>query len=252
VADDLTARFAALAASSWPLDEAMLLVAAHAHPGLDLAAEQGRLDALAGDVAEPTFDGLCRHLFADLGFTGDRATYHDPRNSLLPDVIERRRGIPISLAVVVMEVGRRCGVPVEGIGLPGHFLARSVDEPRRYLDGFDGGRQLDEEGCRTVFARVAPGVPWDDAFLAPVPASAIVARVLANLANAYRRAGDRRGLCWVLGLRLLLPGATPQERRELGVLLGASGRFDEGAAILGASPEDRDQAAAARLRARLN
>ncbi len=255
MADDATARFAALAAtpaSSWPLDEALLLVAAHARPGLDLDLERGRLDALAEGVEESTFDGLRRHLFVDLGFTGDQATYHDPRNSLLPDVLDRRLGVPISLAVVAIEAGRRCGVRIEGIGLPGHFLARAADEPHRYLDGFDGGRELDEAGCRTVFARVVPDVPWDDVYLAPVPASAIVSRVLANLAGAYRRAGDRRALCWVLSLRLLLPDSTPQERRELGVLLGASGRFDEGANVLGASTEDRDQAAAARLRARLN
>jgi regulator of sirC expression with transglutaminase-like and TPR domain len=255
VADDLTARFVALAsqpAHDWPLDEAMLLVAAHAHPALDVAAEQERLDRLAAGVAEPTVDALRRHLFVDEGFAGDRATYHDPRNSLLPDVLDRRLGIPITLSVLMMEVGRRVGVGVDGIGLPGHFVARSRAAPDRYVDAFDGGRELDADGCRALVAALAPAVAWDDAFLVPVPAPAIVARVLANLAGAYRRAGDRRGLCWVLGLRLELPGATAQERRELGVLLGASGRFDEGATVLEVSHEDRDQAAAARLRARLN
>jgi regulator of sirC expression with transglutaminase-like and TPR domain len=255
VADDPTARFVALAsqpADHWPLDEAMLLVAAHAHPDLDVAAERQRLDRLAAGVEAPTIEALRRHLFVAEGFAGDRATYHDPRNSLLPDVLDRRLGIPISLAVLMMEVGRRCGVEVEGIGLPGHFVARSRDEPHRFVDAFDGGRELDGHGCRALVAALAPGVAWDDAFLAPVAAPAIVARVLANLAGAYRRAGDRRGLCWALGLRLELPGATAQERRELGVLLGASGRFDEGAAVLEVSGDDRDQAAAARLRARLN
>jgi hypothetical protein len=95
-------------------------------------------------------------------------------------------------------------------------------------------------------------VHWDDAFLAPVAPPTILTRVLANLAGAYRRAGDRRGLCWVLSLRLELPDATSQERRELGVLLGASGRFGEGAAVLETSADERDRAAAARLRARLN
>jgi regulator of sirC expression with transglutaminase-like and TPR domain len=254
VADDPTARFAALAASPahpWPLDEAMLLVAAHAHPGLDLPAERGRLDALAAGVPEPSLDALRHHLFVDQAFAGDRATYHDPRNSFLPDVLDRHLGIPITLAVLTMEVGRRCGVAVDGIGLPGHFVARSTTEPHRYVDAFAGGRELDEAGCRALVAQVVPGVAWTDAFLAPVPPQAIVVRVLANLAGAYRRAGDRHGLCWVLGLRLELPDATDQERRELGLLLGASGRFDEGAAVLEASPEDRDQAAA-RLRARLN
>lgn len=239
-------------AQDWPLDEAMLLLAAHAHPHLDVAEELQRLDRLAAGVTEPSLDALRGHLFVDEGFAGDRASYHDPRNSLLPDVLDRRLGIPITLAVLMMEVGRRCGVPVEGIGLPGHFVARSRKEPHRYVDAFDAGRELDAGGCRALVAAVAPDVVWHDAFLAPAPAPAIVTRVLANLAGAYRRAGDRRGLCWVLGLRLVLPGASAQERRELGVLLGASGRFDEGATVLEVSMEDRDRAAAARLRARLN
>jgi regulator of sirC expression with transglutaminase-like and TPR domain len=255
VADDPTARFVALAArptGSWPLDEALVLVAAHARPDIDVDGELGRLDALAAGVQDRSFDGLRRHLFVDLGFTGDRATYHDPRNSLLPDVLDRRLGIPISLTVMAMEVGRRCGVALEGIGMPGHFIARSGVEPHRYLDAFDRGRELDGPGCQALMAQLAPGLPWDDAYLAPTPPLAIVTRVLANLAGAYRRAGDRHALCWALRLRLELPGATVPERRELGVLLGASGRFAEGAAVLEASPEDRDQAAAARLRARLN
>jgi regulator of sirC expression with transglutaminase-like and TPR domain len=255
VADDPTARFTVLAAGpapAWPLDEALLLVAAHAVPHLDVAAQQARLDELAAGVPEPTFDGVRHHLFVDLGFTGDQATYHDPRNSFLPDVLDRRLGIPISLAVLMMEVGRRCGVGVDGIGLPGHFVARSSELPHRYVDAFDGGRELDEDGCRRLVAHVAPGVGWDDAFLVPASPREIVTRVLANLAGAYRRAGDRRALCWVLGLRLALPGATERERRELGLLLGASGRFDEGAAVLEQSPQDGDRAAAARLRARLN
>lgn len=253
--DDPTSRFAALAArpgESVPLAEALLLIAAHACPGLDLTAEHARLDALAAGVGPATFSALRTHLFDHLGFTGDPDTYYDARNSLLPDVLDRRRGIPITLAVVAIEVGRRCGVDLEGIGMPGHFLVRSASEPDRFLDGFDRGRELDASGCRELFDRVAPGVPWDDSYLHPTPAVAIVGRVLANLAGAYRRAGDRRALCWTLELRLALPEATEQERRELGVLLGASGRFDEGATVLETSTDDRDQEAAARLRARLN
>jgi regulator of sirC expression with transglutaminase-like and TPR domain len=249
VADDPTARFAALAARQdvpLPLDESLLLIAAHARPGLDLDRERARLDELAAGVGSPTFDALRAHLFDELGFTGDRTTYYDAANSLLPDVLDRRLGIPITLAALAMEVGRRAGVPLEGIGMPGHFLARSAAEPHRYLDAFDGGRELDEAGCRAVFDRVATGTPWDPGYLQRAATWSIVARVLGNLAGA------RRGLCWTLELRLLLPGASAQERRELGVLLGASGRFDEGAVVLEASTEDRDHEAAARLRARLN
>ncbi len=254
VVDDPTVRFAELVARrdrTLPLDEALLLIAAHADPAVDVAAEQARLDELAAGVAEPTIDGLHAHLFVVLGFSGDTSTYYDARNSLLPAVLDRRRGIPLSLAVVAMEVGRRCGVPLEGIGIPGHYLARPCGQRERYLDAFHG-RWLSEDGCRTLFEESAQGLAWNNRFLKADDPWSIVGRTLNNLAGAYRRAGDRRGLCWALELRLLLPDASVRDRRELGLLLGASGRFDAGAAVLEASDEDRDREAAARLRARLN
>jgi len=255
VADNTTARFAALASRQdqpLPVDEALLLIAAVTDPTVDIVVEQARLDALAAGVDDQTIEAVREHLFDELGFAGDRATYYDARNSLLPDVLDRRLGIPLSLAVVTMEVGRRCGVAIEGIGMPGHYLVRPAAEPDRYFDVFDGGRELDLAGCRTIFERVSAGMPWDDRYLRADQSWSIVVRTLANLASAHRRAGDRAGLCAALELRVLLPAATDQERRELGVLLGASGRFDEGAAVLEASGIDQDQEAAARLRARLN
>lgn len=253
--EDATARFEALVVDrgeSVPLDDAVLLIAAHARPQLDLAAQRARLDAIAVGVAVPTLDALRSHLIDDLGFGGDHVTYHDARNSLLPEVLDRRVGIPLTLAILAIEVGRRCGVPLEGVGMPGHFLVRAADEPDRYLDLFDGGVDLDAEGCRAIFHRLHAGQAWDDRFLDPVGPLPMVTRMLANLANAYRRSGDRRGLSWALDLRLRLPGATGQERRELALLLGAVGRYDAAAALLEDTGLDRDQQAAARLRARLN
>lgn len=255
MADDATARFAALAARQdqpLPVDEALLLIASATDPTVDVAAEQARLDELAAGVGEPTVEALCDHLFDTLGFAGDREDYYNARNSLLPAVLERRLGIPLSLAVVTMEVGRRCGVAVEGIGMPGHYLVRPVAEPERFLDVFDGGRSLDLAGCRAIFEVAAAGMPWDDRYLRPDASWAIAARTLANLAGAHRRSGDRAGLCTALELRMELPNAGEHERRELGLLLGASGRFDEGAAVLEASGVESDQETAARLRARLN
>jgi regulator of sirC expression with transglutaminase-like and TPR domain len=254
VADDPTDRFAALIArgDGLPLDLACLLIAAHERPDLDVDAELARIDELADGVVGTGASAVVRHLCEDLGFAGDRATYHDARNSMLPDVLDRRLGIPISLAIVAIEVGRRRGIPLLGVGMPGHFLVREDDGSDRFLDVFDGGRVLDADGCREVFARLHPRAPWDDAFLAPVGASAIVARVLANLANAHRRAGDKDGLVGALDLRLLVPGATSRDRRELAVLLGSMGRFRQGADVLEATGEAADTEAATRLRARLN
>ena len=251
---DAADRFAALVpdlGSSAHLDEVLLLVAAHLDPALDVEREVARLDDLAAGVAEPTFDSVRDHLYGDLGFAGDEVDYYDARNSLLPAVLDRRRGIPITLAVVVMEVGRRVGIAVEGVGMPGHFLARDPRRRERLLDPFTGS-WLDVAGCRAIFDRLAPGAAWDDAHLRAAPPRDIVLRVLANLAGAQRRAGDRDGLCRILDLRLRLPGASAGERRELGLLLGASGRFDEGADLLEAAGADPDREAAARLRARLN
>lgn len=251
---DPTDRFTALLArdGGFDLDEACLLVAAHACRDLDVDAELVRLDALAAGFTGEDLPALAHHLCDVLGFAGDRDDYHDPRNSLLNEVLDRRRGIPISLAILAMEVGRRRGIPVEGIGMPGHFLVRDAREPDVFVDLFDGGTALDRDDCHGVFARLHPRARWSDAFLQPVDATAVVTRVLNNLASSYRRTGERAALAWTLALRLALPGATARERRELAVLLGAIGRFAEGAEVLEAAGTDADRQAALRLRSRLN
>jgi len=143
------ARFADLVAlpdDEIPLDEAALLIAAQARPELDVGAELGRLDELAGGCGEATLDGLAQHLFTDLGFHGNTEHYQDPDNSYLDQVLERRVGIPIALSVVTMEVGRRLGVALDGVGMPGHFLVRHRADPATFLDPFDHGRRLDDQG----------------------------------------------------------------------------------------------------------
>jgi regulator of sirC expression with transglutaminase-like and TPR domain len=251
---DPTDRFTELVAQpeGFALDEACVLVAAHAHAELDVDAELARLDELAAGFPGGDVVALARHLCRDLGFAGDRTSYHDPRNSLLPDVLDRRLGIPISLAILAMEVGRRVDVPVAGIGMPGHFLVRDAGGGGPFVDLFAGGRELDREGCRSVFAQLHPRAQWSDAFLAPVGPHAVVTRVLTNLANAYRRSGERTDLAWSLALRLALPGPAARERRELAVLLGSLGRFAEGAEVLEGTGDEDDRVAAQRLRARLN
>ena len=124
-----TARFRELLSGgpdSFPLDEACLLISAHARPGLNTAHYLARLDALAGEILPPTFDGLLRELFGRCGFHGNQDAYYDPRNSFLDQVIERRVGIPITLSLVYIEVGQRCGLPLVGVGFPGHFLVKHV------------------------------------------------------------------------------------------------------------------------------
>jgi regulator of sirC expression with transglutaminase-like and TPR domain len=255
VPDDPTARFEALLrrhGAELPVGEASLLIAEHAMPGLDVPAQLARLDDLAAGVDEPSVDGLRSHLVDRLGFRGDVDSYHDVRNSLLPEVLDRRMGMPLTLAIVGMEVGRRVGVELVGVGMPGHFLLGVGRPDARYLDLYHGGAVLDPDACRVIFARLHPEEAWDDAFLEPVGPVTIITRLLANLGASYRRSGDRDGLAWALDLRLRLPGATDRERRELALVLGAAGRYDEAADALEGTGAERDHRAAARMRARLN
>lgn len=193
-----------------PLDEVGLLIAAHAYPGLDVDAQLVRFDRLADSLGEPTLDGLRRLLFRDLGFTGNEADYYDPRNSYLHEVLDRRTGIPISLAVVTMEVGRRAGVPLAGVSMPGHFLLRDKVDPDIFVDPFDRGRLLDRRMAQLRFHGVhGPEARFDPAFLEPVGRLAIVDRQLANLDLIAGRRADPFMLTWVLRLRAALPGADP-------------------------------------------
>ena len=216
---DPTARFLEVVHApepALPLDEAALLIAAHAQPGLDVAEQLARLDDLASQAGEPTLDGLRRLLFRDLGFGGNAAEYYDPRNSYLDAVLDRRTGIPISLAVVMLEVGRRLAVPLSGVSMPGHFLVRDKVDPDVFVDPFAGGMLLDEAGCRLRFHGVhGPEATFDESFLQSVGRLAIVARMLANLEIIAARRGDRAMHLWVLRLRAGLPGAGAEEKRRL-------------------------------------
>jgi regulator of sirC expression with transglutaminase-like and TPR domain len=206
---DPTARFIELVqrpAREIPLDEAALLISAHAQDDLVVGDHLAELDRVATGVRTPTLDGLISHLFASGRLGPARDDYYDPRNSFLDQVLLRRVGIPISLAVVAMEVGRRVGVPLDGVGMPGHFLLQDKVDRRVYVDPFHGGRQLDARACRRLFRSVAGAdAQWRDDFLAPVDKVAILARVLGNLKAAYQRRRDLDGLRWVMRLRTQLP-----------------------------------------------
>lgn len=259
---EATERFAALLGGpelDVELDEAALLIAAHAHPGLDVEAQRRRLDDLAGDCPEATLESLVRHLFVDLAFAGDRDSYDDPSNSYLDSVLDRRLGIPITLSVLAMEVGRRLAVPLVGVGLPGHFVVRDALDEDVFIDPFNAGAVLDRAACEAVIERLHGGsLPFDPRFLEPVGPRAIVTRMLANLKATFARRRERDSLLWVIRLRTLVPGVPPAERRELASVLAADGRFVEAAveledmADLDPSQRDALRAAARRLRARLN
>lgn len=234
---EATARFTALLAlpePDLPLDEGSFLVAAHAHPGIDIDDALVRLDEIAERcVAARTAAALAEALFTTEGFSGNADDYADPRNSLLDFVIDRRLGIPISLSILMIEVGRRIGVPLHGVGMPGHFLV-GLDDAETFVDPFHGGRVLDVEGCREIFTALqGDAAPFSAAYLAPTGTRAILLRLLNNLQQAYltRNAPDA---VWVARLRLRFAELPAGARRQTAALLGSLGRFREAAAELDA------------------
>jgi regulator of sirC expression with transglutaminase-like and TPR domain len=202
-------RFAELVAvrgEQVPLDEAAALIAQSAEPELKTGAMLAQLDALAETCPGYTLDALVPHLFGRGRFGPDRSDYYDPRNSLLNHVLERRVGIPITLSVLALEVGRRVGVPMAGVGMPGHFLLRDKVDRAVFIDPFHGGRLLDERQCQVLFHQITGAdSTWSEEFLDPVGNLSIVARMLNNLRIVYARRHDLAGLRWVMALRASLP-----------------------------------------------
>jgi regulator of sirC expression with transglutaminase-like and TPR domain len=197
---DARARFEELARSpddGIDLAEAALVIASEAYPALDPGAYLERLDALAaqaasrlrGDSRERT-QALCRFLHRENGFRGNREDYYDPRNSFLNDVLDRGLGIPITLALVYMEVARRLAEPVQGVGFPGHFLVKYAGDEEIVIDPFDGAI-LSETDCRLLLRRaLGDHACFDRRYLRPATTREILVRMLRNLKHVAV-AGDR-------------------------------------------------------------
>lgn len=242
------------------VERAALLVAAHARPGLDVEAELARLDVLADVCGDPSLHGLRRHLFTDLGFDGNHDAYYEPDNSFLDRVLDRRRGIPLTLSVLTVAVGRRLGLDLAVIAMSGHVLVADRAAPDAFVDPFNGGRMLDRAGAEAVFCALhGRSVLFQPAFLTPSANSLVLVRLLANLERIYRAGRDRSSLAWVLRLRGGLPGAGRSHHVQLASALAGAGRFDEAADELddlaASAPGEHAQELrtdAIRMRARLN
>ncbi len=258
---DVVSRFAELVASPDPrLDLALALIAGVGRPEVDPDALVDELDAVAQQVDAADAAHVCEQLFSanGIGLQGDRVDYYDPRNSQLDQVLERRLGIPITLSVIGIEVARRRGMTLRGIGMPGHFLLEH-ERSGRYFDAFDQGRMLDAEGARELFWSLhGAGQDFDPSYLSPMSSTMIIIRVLNNLRGAHLRRGDRTGLADALALQGTLPGVGLAARRDLAGVLAADGRFLEAAAVHDALADDLPNTAtehrstAQQLRARLN
>lgn len=227
-----------------------MLAAQLGHPQ-PVAVGLTSLEALTDDAAEAVtaggrradLDAIAHHLFTTRGFAGDADVYYDVRNSMLPDVLRRRTGIPITLGIVLMEIAQRLDVAASGVGMPGHFLVGDGAVPTRWVDAFDHGRWLDAAGAEARF-RVIHGesATFDPAFLAPTPRPQILARVLANLAGVYRTIGDPTRLLRSLELRCDIPGVgqAPRAQVELAEAYVNVGRIDMAIDVLEALMERVD------------
>jgi regulator of sirC expression with transglutaminase-like and TPR domain len=241
-----------------PLDELALTIAAAGRPDLDVDRQLARLDDLGADVGAREPAGLNAELFGAGRFVGDSERYYDADNSFLDRVLDRHRGIPITLSVLAIEIGRRRGVPLVGIGMPGHFLVRDANDVDSFFDPFVGGEHLDIAGCASRFRQLHPSGGFGEHLLEPVAPLAIASRMLNNLTNVYLRSSDVANLAWVLRLRTALPDATVSLRRQYAGVLANAGRFWQAAdayeALAEEQPERREdhRRNATRLRARLN
>lgn len=224
--------------ASLDVAEVALLLAADEYPDLDRDCYLRKLDQLADEI-EPLIDGsleerttqLSALLFNDEGFRGNDEDYYDPRNSYLNEVMDRRLGLPISLSVLAMAVGQRCGLRIEGVGLPGHFIAKAVDDSNEILfDPFHGGQLLTPAACRALVEAVTGHAkPLDDLPFESVSLGAIVARMLNNLKGVYLKREEYDKAVRVMERLRIFDPEDLKQRRDLGVALVRAGR--PGAAI---------------------
>jgi regulator of sirC expression with transglutaminase-like and TPR domain len=220
-------------AAELDLAELSLQLARDEYPDLDVEAYLSQLAGMAHEARsymrgslDARVTGLCRYLFHDLGFRGNTQSYYEPRNSYLNEVLDRRTGLPILLASVAMAVGERAGLCVVGVGLPGHFVAKAVENGSEVLfDPFHGGRRLSPEQCEALVYQVT-GSPFraNRESLSAVPLSLMVVRMLNNLKGTYLREGDfERAVRVIERLRQLRPD-DPLQDRDLGASLLRAGR----------------------------
>jgi len=219
------------------LAQACLMIAQDAYPGLNIERYLAEIERMAlrlrgatpqNASVEERVVALNQFLFGDLGYRGNTDQYYDPRNSYLNEVIDRKTGIPITLAVLYMGIGRRVGLPLQGVSFPGHFLVRMrLRGGTLVLDPFAGGAPQSEDDLRERLKRVIPkgaagNVPLADLpleqFLEPATNRQILARVLRNLKGIYRETDKPERMLEVLNRMLVVVPDATGELRDRGFL----------------------------------
>jgi regulator of sirC expression with transglutaminase-like and TPR domain len=265
-------RLAAALTSQPPRLDLMAVAIATLHdPELDADALLAQLDALGARVRahlaeappdtplEARLGALRRVLVDEEGFSGDSERYFAPDNSFLPKVLERRRGLPITLGLLYVEVGRRAGLPLYGVSFPGHFLvAAGEGEERVVIDPFHQGRVMDWMALQGLLRRMAPEMELCPALLAPATVDQVAYRMLGNLRRVYLEKQDAQRALPVVDLLLQLAPDHPGELRTRAALLACLGAWraalDDVERCLQLTPDapdrDRLESMADQLRAR--
>ncbi len=224
------AKIAKVSEQELNLAEAALLIAMDEYPGLDVDAYLRQIDELATAVQqrlpaqaglEDTLVTLNQFLFVEQGFSGDTENFDDPRNSFLNEVLDRKRGIPITLSIIYMEVGRRLGLSLKGVSFPGHFLVKfSTREGEVVLDPFSGGSLMSKEDLEEMLeeaygAADAVHAPLEH-LLTATGKKEILVRMLRNLKGAYLRREHFDKALTVVDRILLIQPEQPDEIRDRG------------------------------------
>jgi len=196
--EDELVQLSALPDGQMDLERGAFLIARYAYPSLDVPSYRRQLDEMAQEVrdrigprasSEETVKTLNRYLFTEQGFKGNTKNYYELENSYLNRVIDRRTGIPISLSVVYLLIGKRLSLPVHGIGMPGHFLVKyESDRYKIFIDCFNGGALLTEKNCQRFLTEAGYGC--DDKYLQHSSVRAILSRMIKNLLAIYSKLGD--------------------------------------------------------------
>ena len=214
------------------LAEAALIIASEEYRDLDIAAYLAQLDQMAltlkrrlrPDISQAdTIIALNRFLFDELGFSGNAADYYDPRNSFLNEVLDRKRGIPITLALVYIEIGRRIGLPVQGVAFPAHFLVKcQLREGTVVLDPYAKGISLSMDDLLQRVKRLRDGAEPTRSAVAGMLAAAtskdILVRLLRNLKAIYTHHKEwMKALAAIDRIITILP-ETAEEYRDRGMI----------------------------------
>jgi regulator of sirC expression with transglutaminase-like and TPR domain len=213
------------------LAEGALLVAAAEYPQLDVAAGLAQIEALAAilqqrlraDISPADRLIMLNHyLFDELGFRGNSADYYDPRNSFLSDVLDRRLGIPLTLAIVYIEIGRRIGLPLHGVSFPSHFLVKcALRDGAVVIDPYARGASLGfddlKQRLREMDSSLEPSRSVVAALLASADNKEILLRLLRNLKSIYTRRENWLKALWVTEHIICVTPDAAEEYRDRGM-----------------------------------